>query len=80
VTLVVVDGTWAQAKSVVRDNPVLQSLPRYAFTAPELSRYRIPPRAAPRVLPTIEALMHVPRALEGDPEKFPRVARAVRRG
>src|SRR3954449_12670499 len=34
-TLVVVDGTWSQAKTVVRDNPVLQALPRYAFATPE---------------------------------------------
>src|SRR5688572_26706512 len=41
VTLVVVDGTWSQAKTVVRDNPILHALPRYAFVAPELSHYRI---------------------------------------
>jgi DTW domain-containing protein YfiP len=70
VTLVVVDGTWAQAKSVVRDNPLLQALPRYAFGAPEPSQYRI--RREPRVeyVSTIEALMYVLGALEGEPERF----------
>jgi DTW domain-containing protein len=70
VTLVVVDGTWPQAKNVVRDNPVLQALPRYAFAAPELSHYRI--RREPRAdyCSTIEALMHVLGALEGDPARF----------
>jgi DTW domain-containing protein len=70
VTLVVVDGTWAQARSVVRDNPILNVLPRYAFTAPEPSRYRI--RREPRAdyVSTIEALMHVLGVLEGDPERF----------
>ncbi|MDB4961143.1 MAG: hypothetical protein JWP01_1142 [Myxococcales bacterium] len=70
VTLVVVDGTWSQAKSVVRDNPVLQALPRYAFDAPAPSQYRI--RREPKVeyVSTIEALMHVLGALEGQPERF----------
>ena len=70
VTLVVVDGTWSQAKSVVRDNPVLQNLPRYAFASPEPSQYRI--RREPQVefVSTIEALMYVLGALEGEPERF----------
>jgi DTW domain-containing protein YfiP len=70
VTLVVVDGTWGQAKTVVRDNPCLAALPRYAFATPEPSRYRI--RSEPRAeyCSTIEALMHVLGVLEGDPEKF----------
>ncbi len=70
VTLIVVDGTWSQAKNVVRDNAVLASIPRYAFRAPEPSNYRI--RREPKVeyVSTIEALMHVLGALEGDPERF----------
>ncbi len=70
VTLVVVDGTWSQAKTVVRDNPCLQDLPRYAFASPEPSQYRI--RKEPKVeyVSTIEALMHVLGVLEGDPAKF----------
>lgn len=70
VTLIVVDGTWAQARTVVRDNPILSALPRYAFSAPEPSRYRI--RREPRAdyCSTIEALMYVLGALEGDAAKF----------
>jgi DTW domain-containing protein YfiP len=70
VTLVVVDGTWSQAKSVVRDNPVLQALPRYAFSAPELSQYRIRKEPRDEYVSTIEALMFVLGALEGEPERF----------
>jgi DTW domain-containing protein YfiP len=70
VTLVVVDGTWSQAKTVVRDNPVLQALPRYAFAAPELSQYRIRKEPRAEYCSTIEALMHVLGALEGQPAKF----------
>ncbi len=70
VTLVVVDGTWSQAKVVVRDNPVLQALPRYAFTAPELSQYRIRKEPRAEYCSTIEALMHVLGVLEHDPARF----------
>jgi DTW domain-containing protein YfiP len=70
VTLVVVDGTWSQAKVVVRDNPVLRALPRYAFAAPEPSEYRIRREPRAEYCSTIEALMHVLGALEGEPARF----------
>jgi DTW domain-containing protein YfiP len=70
VTLVVVDGTWSQAKTVVRDNPILQALPRYAFATPEPSQYRIRREPNDAYVSTIEALMHVLGALEGDPARF----------
>ena len=70
VTLVVVDGTWSQAKTVVRDNPILQALPRYAFATPEPSQYRIRKEPRAEYVSTIEALMHVLGVLEGDPARF----------
>ena len=70
VTLVVVDGTWSQAKSVVRDNPILRALPRYAFVAPEVSEYRIRREPDDAYCSTIEALMHALGALEGDAPRF----------
>jgi DTW domain-containing protein YfiP len=70
VTLIVVDGTWSQAKTIVRDNPILQSLPRYAFATPEPSRYRIRKEPSAEYVSTIEALMHVLGVLEGDPKRF----------
>jgi len=70
VTLVVVDGTWSQAKTVVRDNPLLQALPRYAFATPEPSQYRIRKEPRAEYVSTIEALMHVLGVLEGDPAPF----------
>ncbi len=70
VTLVVVDGTWSQAKTVVRDNPILHALPRYAFRTPEPSHYRIRREPRAEYVSTIEALMHVLGALEGKPDDF----------
>lgn len=66
ITLVAVDGTWSQAKKVVRVNPSLRALPRYAFAPPAPSAYRI--RREPRddYVSTIEALAHVLTLLEGD--------------
>jgi DTW domain-containing protein YfiP len=70
VTLVVVDGTWSQARGIVRDNPILRALPRYAFAAPQKSEYRIRKEPSDEYVSTIEALMHVLGALEGDPARF----------
>jgi DTW domain-containing protein YfiP len=70
VTLVVVDGTWWQTKKVVRENPELAALPRYAFTPPAPSQYRIRREPEPAYVSTIEALAYVLGALEGDPERF----------
>jgi DTW domain-containing protein YfiP len=78
VTLVVVDGTWSQAKTVVRDNPVLQALPRYAFATPEPSQYRIRREPRAEYVSTIEALMHVLGALEGEPARFRRLLDPLR--
>lgn len=66
ITLVVIDGTWATAKKVVRVNPFLASLPRYAFAPGAPSAYRI--RREPRedYVSTIEAVAHVLTVLEGD--------------
>ena len=70
VTLVVVDGTWWQTKKVVRENPELAALPRYAFTAPRPSEYRIRKEPDDAYVSTIEALVHVLGVLEGDADRF----------
>lgn len=70
VTLVVVDGTWWQTKKVVRENPELAKLPRYAFTPKTPSEYRIRREPSDTCVSTIEALVHVLGALEGDPRRF----------
>ncbi len=70
VTLVVVDGTWWQARKVVRANPELSALPRYTFTPPTPSEYRIRKEPDAAYVSTIEALVHVLGVLEGDRERF----------
>ncbi len=70
VTLVVVDGTWSQTKTVVRDNPRLAALPRYAFRPPSPSDYRIRREPHEDFVSTIEALAHVLGVLERDPERM----------
>ena len=70
VTLVVVDGTWSLTRKLVARNPVLANLPRYAFNPPAPSEYRIRREPAETFVSTLEALVHVLGALEGDPERF----------
>lgn len=70
VTLVVVDGTWSQTKKVVRTNPVLSALPRYAFAPKTPSEYRIRKEPNDESVATIEALVHALSALEGDEGQF----------
>lgn len=64
VTLVVIDGTWSQAKKVLKKNPMLQRLPRYALAPAEPSRYRIRREPAPHCVSTIEAIVAAVEALE----------------
>jgi hypothetical protein len=69
-TLVVIDGTWSQTRKVVRENPDLGRLPRYAFTPPSPSEYRIRREPDVQYVSTIEALLHVLTAIEEDGERF----------
>jgi DTW domain-containing protein len=69
-TLVVVDGTWALAKKLVRVNPRLAALPRYALEPPAPSGYRIRREPRAECVSTIEAVMYALGALERDPERF----------
>ena len=69
-TLIVIDGTWSQARKVIKRNPFLQALPRIAFTPRQPSNYRIRKEPAEHCVSTIEAVAHVLGELEGAPEKF----------
>lgn len=70
VTLVVVDGTWWQARKIVRSSPALAALPRYAFRPPARSDYRIRKEPRDDYVSTVEALVQVLGVLEGDAPRF----------
>lgn len=70
VTLVTTDGTWHQARTLMRDNPALARLPRYAFAPERPSEYQIRREPRPDYVSTIEALAVALGALEADPERF----------
>jgi tRNA-uridine aminocarboxypropyltransferase len=70
ITLVVVDGTWWQARKLLKRNARLAALPQIRFTPPTPSRYRIRREPSDTCVATVEALAHVLGALEGAPERF----------
>lgn len=64
VTLVVIDGTWAQARSLVNRNPWIKNLPRFAFTPRAPSQYQIRREPKPNYVSTIEAIAYALSLLE----------------
>ena len=72
-TLVVLDGTWWQARKLLKLNPMLGALPRVAFTPRQLSDYRIRRQPAEHCVSTIEALAETLSALEPDAGPFARL-------
>ncbi|MBL0278086.1 MAG: DTW domain-containing protein [Anaeromyxobacter sp.] len=69
-TVIVVDGTWSQARKVVKRNPFLLGLPRLAFTPEQPSNYRIRLEPTLECVSTIEAVVHLLGALEGAPQRY----------
>jgi DTW domain-containing protein len=72
VTLVVLDGTWWQAKKLFQKNPELAALPRYSLSPSAPSRYRIRREPALHCISTIEAIGEALALLE--PSGFDREA------
>ncbi len=62
--LVLIDGTWAHAHCIHRDNPWLRRLPRYQLEPPAGGRYRIRRATEPGHLSTIEAIVQALSFLE----------------
>lgn len=73
ITLVVMDGTWWQAKKLLKLNPAIAALPRVAFHPQRPSAYVIRREPAPFCVSTIEALAEVLQALEPDGDRFERL-------
>lgn len=72
-TLVVIDGTWSQARSLLRSNPALAALPRVAFVPQKPSDYRIRRQPAELCVSTIEALAEVLSIIEPPGLSFERL-------
>jgi hypothetical protein len=62
--LVVVDGTWAHANQIHRDNPWVSALPCYRLAPQEHSRYRIRAEPRPECLSTVESVVGALRCLQ----------------
>jgi DTW domain-containing protein YfiP len=68
--LIVIDGTWAQARKVLKLNPALLRLPRVGLRPERPGNYRIRREPSPECLATIEAVAGVMGVLERDTAKF----------
>lgn len=62
--LVVIDGTWSQAKSLVNGLPQLRELPRYHLAPTKPGQYRIRLEPTDTSLSTVEATVSALRSLE----------------
>jgi DTW domain-containing protein YfiP len=68
--LVVIDGTWPQARKLLRMNPSLAKLPRLGLVPRKPGNYRIRKEPAADCLATIEAVVELLGVLERDPARF----------
>jgi DTW domain-containing protein len=75
-SLIVVDGTWSQARKVLKLNPRLASLRRVGVTPRAPGNYRIRKEPRPECLATVEAVASVLAALEDEPARFDEMLRA----
>jgi DTW domain-containing protein YfiP len=69
-TLVVLDGTWSQARKLLGFNPALRALPRIGLVPTRPSRYAIRREPAAHCLSTVEAVVETLGRLEGDATRF----------
>lgn len=74
--LVIIDGTWHQAKTIVRDVPQLQNLPRYRLAPSSPGQYRIRREPNDHSLSTLEAIVAALRTLEPDTIGFDQLLNA----
>lgn len=64
--IIVLDGTWHHAKTMMRDIPWLRRLPQYRIDPTSPSQYRIRREPTVESLSTVEATVDVLRSLEPD--------------
>jgi DTW domain-containing protein YfiP len=78
-TVILVDGTWQQARKLLKENPFLLALPRIGLSPERPSNYRIRAEPSPECVSTIEAAVFLLGALEGAPERFAPILEAFDR-
>ncbi len=64
--LLVIDGTWHHAKTLFRDVPGLDELPRFHLQPPKPSQYRLRREPQQDFVSTVEAITYCLHALEPD--------------
>ncbi len=69
-TLVVIDGTWREARKMIHLSPILQEFPHYAFVPEKPSNYRIRKEPKEEFISTIEATVAALRILDRDPSRY----------
>ncbi len=77
--LIVIDGTWHHAKTLMRDIPRLQTLPRYRLAPETPGRYRIRREPNEHALSTLEATVSALKAIEPDTDGLDRLLDAFER-
>ena len=75
-TLVVLDGTWSQARKLLLANPALAALPRIGLAPTRPSQYKIRREPAAHCLSTVEAVVETLGRLERDDTRFLPMLRA----
>ncbi len=75
-TLLVIDGTWPQARKMIALNPALRALPRIGFMPRRPGNYRIRREPARHCVATVEAVVEVLAAFERDEARFAPLLRA----
>ena len=78
-SLVVLDGTWTQAKALYRDIPGLRSLPHFAFAPDKPSRYRVRREPKQHYVSTVEATVHALLQIEPETPGLDRILRVFDR-
>jgi DTW domain-containing protein YfiP len=68
--LIVLDGTWSQARKLYQGNPWLESLPHYALTPSSPTRYRIRRAPRPNYISTVEAIVSALRLIEPETQRL----------
>ena len=70
IRLVLLDGSWRQARQLLARHAALQALPRWSLQSPPPSRYRIRKAQRPEQRSTLEAACLALAALEDDDARY----------